>query len=133
MTSALYALAWTLVLAIVQILLPAGFRNQETGIDYNAGPRDEPAPAPPRPVTARLQRAEKNLYESLPIFIAAVLLAYVTRRESPITAFAAWAFLALRVAYVPLYANGVPYVRSLVWGLSLLAILVILAPLLMPR
>ncbi|MBE7217812.1 MAG: MAPEG family protein [Caulobacteraceae bacterium] len=133
MTSSLYALAWTLILAVVQILLPAGFRNQETGVEYNAGPRDDPAPAPPRPVTLRLQRAEKNLYESLPLFIAAVLAAHVSGRESGLTAIGAWSFLGLRIVYVPLYANGVPYVRSVVWALSLLALLLVIAPLLLPR
>lgn len=133
MTPSLYALAWTLVLAVVQVLLPAGFRNQETGIEYNMGPRDGPAPAPPRPITERLQRAEKNLYEVLPLFIAAVLMAHVTDRESNLTAIGAWSFFVLRVVYVPLYANGVPKVRSVVWGLSLLAFLLVLAPLLIPR
>ncbi len=35
-------LAWTLVLALVQVLLPAVLRDAETGIGYNASPRDEP-------------------------------------------------------------------------------------------
>ena len=133
MTSSLYALVATLILALVQVFLHAGFRNQEVGLDYNAGPRDEPAPAPPRPVTARLQRAKENLYESLPLFIGAVLTAHVANRETTLTAIGAWSFFVLRVIYVPLYANGVPKVRTLVWGLSLLALLLVLAPLLLPR
>ena len=121
----LHALAWTVVLAIVQLFLPAGFRNRETGAAYNAGPRDGGAP-PPGKVTARLQRAQANLYESLPLFAALVLTAHVAGREGAATAYAAWAFLALRAVYVPLYAFGVPYVRSLVWALSLACLVVYL-------
>lgn len=132
MTPALTALAWTLVLAVVQLMLPAGFRTRETGLDYNAGPRDEAGP-PVGKVTARLQRAQTNLYESLPLFAAAVLIAHVAGREGSVTAWAAWIYLAARVIYVPLYGYGVPKVRSLAWGVSLLAVVVLIATVLLPH
>ena len=44
MTTELTALGWTLVLAVVQFMLPAVFRTRETGLDYNAGPRDGDGP-----------------------------------------------------------------------------------------
>ena len=131
MTTELTALAWTLVLAVVQIFLPAGFRNRETGLDYNAGPRDGPAP-PEGGVTGRLRRAQKNLYETLPLFIAAVLIAHVAGREGRLTAVAAWTYLAARIVYLPLYGFGVPRVRSIVWGVGLLAVLVYLWVILKP-
>ena len=64
MNTELTYLGWTLVLALVQIFLPTGFRNRETGAAYNMGPRDAPAPKPPGPVTARLQRAQANLEQA---------------------------------------------------------------------
>ena len=131
MTSPLTALAWTLVLAIVQIFLPAGFRNRETGLAYNAGPRDEAGP-PVGVVTGRLRRAQANLYETLPLFIAAVLIAHVAGREGHWAVIGAWTYLAARVVYVPLYGLGVPLVRSLAWGVSLLGLLTVLVPLLLP-
>ena len=131
MSVELSILGWTLVLAIVQILLPAGLRNRETGVQYNAGARDEPAP-PPGKITARLQRAEKNLFESLPLFIAAVLIAHVAHREGALTLWGAWTYLIARIVYVPLYGFGVPIVRSLVWGLSLLGLALILFAILRP-
>lgn len=132
MTPELTALAWTLVLAVVQLMLPAGFRTRETGLDYNAGPRDEAGP-PVGKVTARLQRAQTNLYETLPLFAAAVLIAHVAGREGSVTAWAAWIYLAARVIYVPLYGYGVPKVRSLAWGVSLLAVVVLIATVLLPH
>ncbi|KQQ32706.1 hypothetical protein ASF61_14300 [Duganella sp. Leaf126] len=129
MTTELTLLAWTLVLAIVQVLLTAQLRTAETGIQYNASARDGQAP-PPRPVTARLQRAQANLYETLPLFIAAVLIAHVAGREGALTLWGCWLYLVCRVVYVPLYAAGIPYVRSLVWLASMVGLGMVLAAIL---
>ncbi|MET0319673.1 MAG: MAPEG family protein [Duganella sp.] len=118
MTTELTLLAWTLVLAVFQVLLVAQLRSGETGLQYNASARDGKAP-PPRPVTARLQRAQANLYETLPLFAAAVLIAHVAGREGDLTLWGCWLYLLGRLIYVPLYAAGIPYVRSLVWLVSM--------------
>lgn len=131
MTTELVALGWTLVLAIVQIFLHAGARNRETGLQYNAGPRDGGAP-PEGVVTGRLRRARDNLYETLPLFAVAVLVAHAAGREGTTTAYAAWTYLVARIVYVPLYAFGVPMVRSLVWGLGVAALVVYLWVILHP-
>ncbi len=131
MTTELTLLGWTLVLALVQIMLPAMLRNGETGIAYNASARDESGP-PVGVVTGRLRRAQANLFETLPVFAAAVLIAHLGDREGALTLWGAWLYLAARVVYVPLYALGVPYLRSLVWGASMLGLLMILAAILNP-
>ena len=126
MTTELTLLGWTLVLALVQILLASTLRTQETGVKYNAGPRDGGAP-PPRPVTARLQRAKANLFETLPLFAAAVLIAHVSGSEGDLTLWGCWLYLVARIVYVPLYAAGIPMVRSLVWLVSLAGLALVLA------
>ncbi|APR39213.1 MAPEG family protein [Paraburkholderia sp. SOS3] len=125
MTIELTLLAWTLLLALIQVLLPALLRNRETGIAYNSGARDQPG-APVGKITGRLMRAQSNLFETLPVFAAAVLIAHVAGRDDAHTALGAWLYLSARVVYVPLYAAGVPYVRSLVWVVSLAGILLVL-------
>jgi len=126
MTTELTLLAWTLVLALVQIMLTANLRTAETGIQYNASARDSEAP-PPRPVTARLQRAQANLFETLPLFIGAVLIAHVSGSEGDLTLWGCWMYLIARIVYIPLYAAGIPYVRSLVWLVSLAGLVMVLA------
>lgn len=125
MTTELILLAWTLVLALVQIMLTANLRTAETGIQYNASARDGEAP-PPRPVTARLQRAQANLFETLPLFIGAVLIAHVSGSEGDLTLWGCWMYLVARIVYIPLYAAGIPYVRSLVWLVSLAGLVMVL-------
>ncbi len=124
MTTELTILGWTLVLALVQIGLAGAMRTIETGIGYNMSARDGEAP-PMRPITARLQRAQANLFETLPLFAAAVLIAHVAGRSSDQTVLGCQLFLAARVLYVPLYAFGVPVVRTIVWGTSLAGLIMI--------
>ena len=126
MTTELILLAWTLVLALLQIMLTANLRTAETGIQYNASARDGEAP-PPRAVTARLQRAQANLFETLPLFIGAVLIAHVSGSEGDLTLWGCWMYLVARIVYIPLYAAGIPYVRSLVWLVSLAGLVMVLA------
>ncbi len=126
MTTELTMLAWTLVLALVQVFLPVGGKTMVWGSKWNAGPRDEVPPAPLPPVTGRLDRAQANLYETLPIFIAAVLIAHVADRNTASTALGAMLYFWARLAYVPLYALGFPYVRSLAFVVSFVGLVMIL-------
>lgn len=132
MTPELTILGWTLVLAIVQVLLPGLLRTQETGVDYNASARDSPSPVPPGVVTQRLVRAQQNLFETLPLFAAAILIAHVAGRNGDLTYWGAVLYLAARVVYVPLYAAGIPVVRSLVWSVGLVGLILILVAILGP-
>lgn len=130
MTPELTILGWTLVLAIVQILLPAFLRTKEAGVAWNASARDHDT-VPVGKVTGRLLRAQRNLYETLPLFIAAVLIAHAAGIHTDTTLLGAKLYFTARVAYLPLYAFGVPYVRSLVWVVSMVGLALILAAILL--
>jgi uncharacterized MAPEG superfamily protein len=129
MSTELLLLGWTLVLAIVQILLHSSARTRETGMDYNTSARDGDGPPVGR-ITGRLERAKKNLFETLPLFIGAVLAANVAGVEGMLTLYGCWLYLVARIVYVPLYAFGVPFVRSLVWLVSMAGLAMVLYALL---
>lgn len=118
-----------LIVAIIQIMLPAAFRNRETGLEYNAGPRDEAGP-PVGVVTGRLQRAQRNLYETLPLFLAAVIIAHIAGREGTLTLIGAWLYVVARVVYIPAYGYGIPYIRSYIWMASMAGLILIILALL---
>lgn len=117
MTTELTLLGWTLALALGQIALASALRTMETGLSFNMSARDGEGP-PKRPLTARLQRAQANLFETLPLFAGAVLIAHAAGIHSSQTVLGCQLYLAARVLYVPLYAAGVPVLRTLVWGVS---------------
>ena len=121
-------LAVVLVLALVQILWAAQARTSELGLKWNAGPRDGETP-PPGPLAGRLMRAQSNLFETLPLFIGAVLAAHITDATGELTALGAQLYVFGRIVYLPLYVFGVPYLRSAVWAVSVVGLIMILAAL----
>ena len=128
MTPELTYLALTLILAIVQIFLPAVGRTVQYGAKWNAGPRDAVMP-PVKPITGRLERAQANLYETLPLFIGAVLIAHVSGEDGFLTYWGATLYFWARVVFVPLYAFGVPALRSVAFLTSLAGLVMIIAAL----
>lgn len=131
MTIELRMLAWTLVLAFIQILLFDFARTGQYGMKWNTGARDETMP-PLSAVAGRLQRAQYNLYETLPLFIGAILVAHVAGRDSAITAMGAQIYFWGRVVYVPLYAIGVRMLRSLVWLVATVGLLMVIYAIVWP-
>ncbi len=128
-TTELSLLAWTMVLTLVQILVTASFRTRETGLAYNAGARDSGGP-PIGVVAGRMQRAQANLFETLPLFATGVLIAHAAGREGVLTLAGCWLYLIGRILYVPLYALGVPFIRSLVWVASVIGLVMVFAAIL---
>lgn len=118
-------LAAAAVLGIVQVLLTSAAVTHERGLAWNASARDGQG-APLGPLAGRLQRAQANFLETFPMFAAAVLAVVLAGRQDDTTALAAHLYVWARLAYVPLYAAGIPYLRSLVWLVSLAGVLMLL-------
>lgn len=125
MTVELSYLAASIVLVFVQLMLPAKISTHERGTTWNTGPRDAPVP-PLQGVGGRLERAYRNVMETFPLFAAAVLMAHVAGVHSWLTVAGASLYFWGRVVYVPLYALGIPYARSLVWVVATSGIFLIL-------
>jgi uncharacterized MAPEG superfamily protein len=125
MTIELTMLALATALGLVQIVLSAQAKNRQNGFQWAAGPRDEPRP-PLAGAGGRLERALANFLETFPLFAAAVLTAHAAGRHDWMTVWGAQLYFWARVVYVPLYGFGVPLVRSLVWNVATLGIILIL-------
>ncbi len=127
MNTELTVLAWGCVLAIVHIFAAVRVKTRQYGTKWNMGARDEELP-PPRPMVGRLARAQANFFETFPIAAAAILMVVVTGRTGPLTEIGAILWLAARVIYLPLYAAGVPVVRTAVFLASIVGIALVLRP-----
>lgn len=118
-------LAWSILLGLVYVLVAGALVTAKRGIKWNAGNRDTPA----EPLTgppARAQRASGNFMETFPFFAAAVLAVIALERQSPQTALAVQLYFWARLAYLPVYVIGIPYLRTAVWLVSLWGILQLL-------
>ena len=130
MRAELVVLALGAVLLLIHVLLAGRYRTQQYGTAWNMGARDEDMP-PLNAIAGRLDRARGNFLETFPLAIVALVSVVVSGRANEVTAVAAWVWLAARVIYLPLYWAGVPKVRTLVWAIAILALLVVLAVLLL--
>lgn len=118
-------LIYSAILGLVHILVAATVSTLQRGLLWNVSPRDEPAP-PLTPVGARLDRAMKNFLETFPIYVAAIVAVLVQGRSSPQIELGSQLYFFARVVYLPIYALGLPFVRTLTWGVSLVGIALLL-------
>jgi uncharacterized MAPEG superfamily protein len=122
-----------LALFVVQTLLPASFRYLGGGamdgkLAQALGPRDN---VPPQsPLGARSERALGNLQEALPVFLALALLNLIVGTAADLATLGATVFLVARVLYVPAYLVGIPGLRTLIWSVGWVGLVMMLLPLL---
>jgi uncharacterized MAPEG superfamily protein len=121
----LFVLVCGCVLGVVHIMAAGRAKTRQYGTSWNMGARDEDLP-PPQPLVGRLMRAQANYFETFPIVASALLVVTVAELTSAWTSAGAVLWLLARVVYLPLYAAGVPKVRTLVFLLSLIGLLVVL-------
>jgi uncharacterized MAPEG superfamily protein len=120
-TYLLVLLCLSVVLLLVHVLLQGNFATKERGTAWNAGPRD--GDNEPKSVMAgRTARASRNYQETYPAFIGLLLAMILTGDSSGFGLFGAAVWLVARIVYIPLYLKGIPYVRSLVWLVSLVGL-----------
>lgn len=122
MTIELQMLAWAIGLGLVHIGVAGGFAMHQRGLRWNAGNRDAEAP-PLRGAAIRTAAASRNFLETFPFFAAAVLAVVLAGRADASTALGAQIYLWARVVYLPVYAIGIPYLRTAVWAASLWGLL----------
>ena len=120
--SELTCLILGLVLWVVHILIQAVFANAALGTPYLASARDEKRE--PRGVYfPRATRALHNYVENFVAFAPADLGLIVTQHTGGL---GATIWVICRILYIPLYLFGVPYIRTIVWGVSLVALLMMI-------
>ena len=120
----LSVLGWSVVLLLLQVLAQATAAS-DLGPTYLFSPRDERRES--RSVIAgRLARALNNLLETYPAFVALALGLIVAGKTGGLGATGAWVWIAARVLYVFIYATGIPVVRTLVWLVSIIGLVLML-------
>ena len=125
MTPELLMLALSVVLGFVHIIVSDIATTHQYGTKWNLSARDAPMP-PLEVIAGRLQRALHNFLETFPLFAAAVLIADATNRHGPMAVWGSQIYFYARVLYLPIYAAGVPVVRTVVWTVATLGIVMVL-------
>ncbi len=120
----IWVLGWSVVLLIVHILVQGLSLDLagDLGVKYLLGPRDQQRVSKSI-VAGRLLRALRNMLETYPAFVALALALAVTGKTGGLGAIGALTWILARVAYMILYVAGVPVLRSIVWFVSIIALL----------
>ncbi|MEF3080716.1 MAPEG family protein [Luteimonas sp. SMYT11W] len=129
MTIELQMLGWAIVLGLVHIGVAAAFATAQRGVRWNASNRDGADIPPLTGAAVRTAAASRNFLETFPLFAAAVLAVVFAGRADAGTALGAQVYVWARVAYLPVYAIGVPYLRSAIWVVSLWGTIHVIKPL----
>jgi uncharacterized MAPEG superfamily protein len=125
MTTELWSLVWTAVLALViPTIYGTGRMQMPGGMQWALGNRDEPLAAPAW--AGRALRAHANLVENLAPFAILVLAAQIAGKTNGWTALGAQLFLWARIAHVAIYTAGWIGVRTAVFFIGTVGELLIL-------
>lgn len=125
----MYGIQGVIYLILIACLLPylftliakaaAGFRAKD-----NQNPREFMAKT--TGLAARAHAVQQNSFESLPLFIAAVLMAEYMVLQQQLIILLGSAYLVLRVIYGICYLCNWSTLRSIVWFLSMLCPILLL-------
>jgi len=119
------------VLGAVHFVIGGGLpRIVEQGLSVTFyGPRDNLRPFENKHAR-RMERANENFKETLPYAVALLLLVQFLSMANEISAAGAWIYFLSRVAYIPIYYTGIPLVRSVIWTVSIVGLVMVAIPVL---
>jgi uncharacterized MAPEG superfamily protein len=123
--SELTCLELSIVLWLVHVLVQASFGNVELPFGYLFTSRDKPTAASGL-LFGRACRALANYLENFTPFVAVALALIVTQRTGGVGAIGATIWILARIVYLPVYVFGIIYVRTMVWGISIIGLVMML-------
>ena len=118
-------LCWAVVLGLVQLVVATTLATKDQGLAYNMSARDLPAPSVST-LSARMLRAFGNFRETFVYFAVAVLVVTALGKANATSALGAQIYFWARLVYVPVYAAGIPGLRTLIWAVSIAGLVMVL-------
>jgi uncharacterized MAPEG superfamily protein len=101
---------------LTQVGLPTLVANREGLPEFRGWP-------------GRAQRAHRNMLENLVLFAVLVIVAVLANKTNATTLLGAQLFFWARVVYAGVYVAGIPWVRTAVWTVSVIGLILILSQL----
>lgn len=122
----MWALFGAMILGLLHLTAASFTFKAQVGNAYTVGARDEDLR--PAGLAARLDRAQRNFLETFAIFVAAVLMLHgLDRTGTWLSEAGALMYLGGRVVFLPLYAAGVPWMRTFSWNIATLGLVMVMA------
>jgi uncharacterized MAPEG superfamily protein len=110
----------SVILTFLMIMTASSFR---TRLDMKVATGNRDAMPPPTAASARADRAAANMLENLILFVALVVA--VGGQNPERAELGAAIFLIARVVYWPIYLLGIPVVRTVVWTVGAVGLVIL--------
>ncbi|HWA91433.1 MAG TPA: MAPEG family protein [Rhizomicrobium sp.] len=126
-----WSLFGAMVLGLIHLTAASFAFKAQVGNRYTVGARDEALQ--PAGVAARLDRAQRNFLETFAIFAAAVLMLETLHRSGGwLSQNGALIYLGGRILFLPLYAAGIPWLRTFGWNAATAGLAMVMAAIVWP-
>ena len=129
LTTGLTLLVYSAILFFIMIVTPLNGKILQKGMLVKLSGNRDDIPESTGWI-ARAERACRNMGETFPIFVALVLTAHSVGISNDNTVLGAQLYFYGRLAFFPIYVIGIPWVRSVAFGVSVAGMVVILLQLL---
>jgi len=113
------------IIGLIQIVWSAvAGSGGERNLVWLMGPRDDAKPV--GVVASRLNRALTNFLETFPLFAVAMIACAMAGKLGSQTLWGGALYVIGRALYVPIYAAGMAVVRTLVWTVSIVGLVMVI-------
>ena len=123
MSAELMYLVWSAALTFVQVVIAASLATLQVGLPTLAGNRERMPEL--SGIAGRATRAHRNMLESLILFAILVLAAQAANVHNGTTLLGAQLFFWARLVYAVVYIGGLPWIRTAVWAVSVVGMVMI--------
>ena len=123
MTPELMYLVWSAALTLGLAVIAVSGATLDVGLPRLAGNREGMSEL--SGWAGRAARAHRNMLENLVLFAILVLVARAVNVSNAMTLLGAQLFFWSRVAHAIIYIAGIPWLRTAVWGVSVIGLILI--------
>lgn len=123
MSIELKMLIFSVFLLLLQLVMQTLAGVIQNGLGNFAGPRDDDLES--AGYALRFERAFYNMLETFPVFAALAIVVHVTESWTTTTALGVQLYFWGRLLYVPAYVAGIPFVRTIIWLVSIVGMLML--------
>ena len=123
MTNELTYLLWSVALTFIIMLIAVSGATLQVGLPKLAGNREGLPDC--TGWVGRATRAHRNILESLVLFAVLVLVAQALNIHNGLTLLGAQLFFWGRVAHAIVYIAGIPWLRTVVWLVSVVGLILL--------
>lgn len=120
----LYMVVIGIVIGITHLSLDSFAYKAQVGNTYTLSGQDDNIAR--THLAGRMRRANRNFTENFGLFAAAVILVHLAGVQGEFSHWGSAIWVAMRVIYIPAYIWVFPWVRTVIWQVSMVGLLLII-------